>query len=169
MATPQPTGSVTTINGERHLVLIRRFSAPAADIWADLTESVRLERWIGRWEGNPSNGSVDFYMTAEGADVSAEPYTITRCEAPHHFAGNTSSGNSVWHLYFNLEEANGVTTLSFGQKLNPSDNPADIGPGWDYYLDRLTAAREGREVGSVNWDDYYPALSPAYAPAGATS
>lgn len=162
MTTPQPTGSISTIDGALHLVLVRRFNAPATEIWAELTESRLLERWIGRWEGDPASGSVDFYMTAESAEATAERYTIIRCEAPHHFAGDTASESFNWHLYFDLTESAGTTTLSFGQRLNPSDNPAEIGPGWEYYLDRLTAAREGRPVDEVLWDNYYPRLSVAY-------
>lgn len=167
MATPQLTGSITTKDDRRDLVLVRRFNAPAAEIWADMTDSALLERWIGRWEGHPSTGKVDFFMTAESPDAKAEEYTITRCDAPYHFAGNSHMGDAVWHLYFDLEEADGVTTLSFGHLLNPSDNPADVGPGWEYYLDRLTAVREGRAAESVVWDDYYPYLSSFYGADGA--
>ncbi|GAA4361575.1 hypothetical protein [Paeniglutamicibacter cryotolerans] len=68
----------------------------------------------------------------------------------------------MWHLYFDLEEAEGITTPTFGQKLNPSDDPTDICPGCEYYLARLTltAAREGRDAGSIQWDDYYPGFRP---------
>jgi hypothetical protein len=35
-----------------------------------------------------------------------------------------------------------------------------MGPGWDYYLDRLAAARAGRPL--PEWDQYYPAFSSHY-------
>ena len=39
----------------------------------------------------------------------------------------------------------------------------NVGPGWEYYLDRLVAAEAGRSVAEVDWDAYYPALSSSYA------
>ena len=60
------TGTVTKIDGDPHLVILRRFHATADEVWRELTESERLERWIGRWEGDPKTGHVSFFMTAEG-------------------------------------------------------------------------------------------------------
>jgi len=54
------------------------------------------------------------------------------------------------------------TTLTFGQRLNPGEEVGSIGPGWEYYLDRLVAAHDGKDVATVVWDDYYPALKDAY-------
>lgn len=36
----------------------------------------------------------------------------------------------------------------------------DVGPGWEYYLDMLVAAREGEALPS--FDDYYPAQRAHY-------
>ena len=66
------TGTVTDIDGHPNLVLTRTFAAPATEIWRELTQSARLERWIGRWEGDPSTGRVAFFMTSEGEDVAPE-------------------------------------------------------------------------------------------------
>ena len=49
MTVPKPTGRVETRDGERVLVLTRHFTAPIDDVWAAVTESDRLSRWIGRW------------------------------------------------------------------------------------------------------------------------
>jgi len=156
------TGSVIDIGGVPNLVLARRFCAPAREIWRELTDSERLERWIGRWEGDPATGSVRFFMTAEGDDVEAEEYTILECDRPRRFAGDSSQGAGAWHLWFELAETDAVTTLTFGQRLNPGEDVGSIGPGWEYYLDRLVVAQAGDDVGSVSWDDYFPAMQPAY-------
>src|SRR5690606_5905292 len=84
---------------------------------ASRTEPDRLSRWIGYWEGDPSTGAVQFSMTAEGDDPDPEEYRITRCEPPHRFAGVTSTGDDAWHLSFDLDEEDGVTTLTFRQVL----------------------------------------------------
>jgi len=46
--TTSPTGRVIRTSLGRALVLERTFSAPIEDVWASITESARLERWIGR-------------------------------------------------------------------------------------------------------------------------
>jgi len=153
------SGSLRKIDDAPHLVLTRRFAAPAADVWLDLTDSDRLERWIGRWEGDPASGSIVFFMTAEGEDVPGEAYTILECDPPRRFAGDTASG---WRLWFELAESGGETTLTFGQRLSPTDDIGSIGPGWEYYLDRLVAAQAGVDPGSIEWDHYYPVLQGEY-------
>lgn len=160
--TPQVTGSVETIDGERHLVLRRTFRAPAKKVWRDLTDADRLERWIGTWEGDPADGHVMFRMTAEGENVPAETFTIRECDKPRRLVADTAVGEGTWHLWFELKEDEGETVLSFGQRLGAGEDVGSIGPGWEYYLDRLVAAREGRDVAEVDWSAYYPALREEY-------
>ena len=50
-----------------------------------------------------------------------------------------------------------MTTLTLGQRLHDPAEAADMGPGWDYYLDRLAAARAGTP--QPEWETYYPALA----------
>jgi uncharacterized protein YndB with AHSA1/START domain len=162
---PLPRGTVE--NGPRgtELVVTRTFRAPARDVWASLTEPDRLARWIGRWEGDPSTGRVTFFMTAEGDDVEPEECTITRCEPPHRFAADTAVGDDTWHLAFDLDEAGGVTTLTFRQLLGPADDASSVGPGWEYYLDRLVAARDGRDPDELDWEHYLSSLVDHYRQA----
>ena len=38
-----------------------------------------------------------------------------------------------------------------------------VGPGWEYYLDRLVAAETGGDPATVDFDrDYYPAMAEHY-------
>jgi hypothetical protein len=37
-----------------------------------------------------------------------------------------------------------------------------VGPGWEYYLDRMVAAETGADPGALVWDDYYPGLRHHY-------
>lgn len=157
------TGTVTTIDGQPNLVLTRTFGSPAEAVWQTFTDSDRLRAWIGHWEGDPTTGHVSFFMTAEAEDPEPEQYTIVECDRPRRFAGDTSQGSGAWHLWFELDETAGVTTLTFGQRLNPGEDVGSIGPGWEYYLDRAEAAHEGRDASAVVWDDYYPALRDEYA------
>jgi len=157
------TGTVCDIDGKPNLVILRRFRATAEEVWRELTDSASLERWIGRWEGDPASGQVTFFMTAEDPDAAGERCTILECDRPRRFAGDTSAGSGAWHLWFELDEDSpGDTVLTFGQRLNPEDEVGEIGPGWEYYLDRLVAAHAGIDAATVTWTDYFPALQPGY-------
>lgn len=156
-----PTGTVDDGPLGREIQLTRRFHAPIDAVWAAMTESERLERWIGRWEGDPRTGRVDFYMTAEGEDPPAEEYRIEVCEPPRRFSGTTAVGEDRWQLRFELSEQAGVTTLLFAQAM--VDAVGDVGPGWEYYLDRLDAVLRDGDVAAVQWDAYYPAMKDYYS------
>ena len=159
--TPEPRGRLGAGPHGREVLIERHFRAPVGDVWAAMTEPDRLERWIGRWEGDPATGKVTFFMTAEGEDVGGEDLTITECSPPHRFAADTSVGDAVWHLRFELTQEGDVTTLVFAQALG--DDPlASVGPGWEYYVERLARALEGTDAGDVDWDDYYPRMSAYY-------
>ncbi len=39
---------------------------------------------------------------------------------------------------------------------------AGVGPGWDYYLDRMVVAEAGGDVAAVSFDDYHPVFADHY-------
>ena len=165
MTTSGPRGTVTAIDGKPNLVLTRTFAAPIAQVWAMCTDSGRLERWIGRWEGDPTAGAVDFFMTAERPDAAPSRSVIHVCEPPRRLIVETSGDTGGWYLWLELDdsgEGEPGTTLMFGQRLAPEDDISTIGPGWEYYLDRLVAAFEKRDVAAIAFEDYFPALQPYY-------
>ncbi|QJW35694.1 SRPBCC domain-containing protein [Cellulosimicrobium protaetiae] len=162
-----PTGTVERTAGQTDVVLRRSFRATAADLWTSISEPAGLGPWIGTWDGDPASGSVLFTMTAEGA-TEGEECRILRCDPPHRLTVDAVTGESVWHLDLEIvDEAEG-STLVFRQTLGPDDDPANIGPGWEYYLDRLVAARSGHDVSEVVWEEYYPVLAAHYGDAGGT-
>ncbi|WP_457099468.1 SRPBCC domain-containing protein [Microbacterium sp. P5_E9] len=156
------TGTVTDIDGHPNLVLTRTFAARPVVVWRALTESEQLEKWIGGWEGDPTTGQIMFFMTAEADDPVPVEYTILECDPPRRFVGDTAPEAGAWHLWFELVPRGDSTLLIFGQRLNPGEDVGSIGPGWEYYLDRLMAVHQGRDPRAVAWDDYYPAMEPAY-------
>ena len=158
-----PTGRRETRDFGEAVVFDRRFRAPIEDVWASITDSDRLERWVGVWEGDPASGGVVFRMTAEGDDVAPEAVTIYECAPPRllrmRIGGNDGDSGQ---FELTLVESNGVTTLTFAQSAQ-SDHPiADVAPGWEYYLDRLVADHGGADVASVDFDDYYPSMCEHY-------
>ncbi|HEX5944940.1 MAG TPA: hypothetical protein VFY82_01625 [Acidimicrobiales bacterium] len=69
-------------------------------------------------------------------------------------------GRRVRHLEAWLSEHDGTTELRFVHHLDADANAAEVGPGWEYYLDRLVASRAGAPP--PDFDDYYPAQSAYY-------
>ena len=162
MTHTHPSGHRETRDGHDVVVLMRAFPAAVEDVWAAVTEPDRLERWMGTWEGDPANGWVGFRMTAESPEATAERMWIDECDPPRRLATHSSTPYGDWHLALDLEERDGVTTLTFSQRMSDPAVAADVGPGWDYYLDRLVAAETGGDVAAVDFTHYHPADSDYY-------
>lgn len=164
--TPAATGRKEVHAGLEYVVFTRTFRAPIEDVWAAVTEPERLGRWIGTWEGDPTEGHVVFQMGFEG-DVPAERFTIDVCDPPHRLEIITAmpadgEDAETWHLRLHLTEEGGVTTLRFAQDVPRPDMATSVGPGWDYYLDRMVLAEAGGDPATLDFDEYYPALSEHY-------
>ena len=161
-------GERETRGTAQHLVFRRTFAAPLDDVWAACTEPARMERWIGTWSGDPASGEIAFRMTAEGEDVPEEVYLVETCEPPRRFVVRSRDGapfsedgsgpRVAWQHTLELREADGVTTLTFTQAVPDgpvgADMVASVGPGWDYYLDRLVTACEGGDPAQVEFPPY---------------
>ncbi len=167
MSNPSPTGRRRIVGGNTFCEWTRTFNAPIDDVWAAVTEPDRLARWIGTWTGDPADGHVKFQMLFEGDDIPAERFGIDECERPHRLRITTSMPyDSInpehWLLRLDLAEHDGVTTLTFAQDVPDPKMAEGVGPGWDYYLDRLLAAERGDSLESVVFEDYSPAMGAYY-------
>lgn len=158
MTAPHPTGRAVP---PRTVELRRSFDATPEQVWASFTESDRLDRWYGHWEGDPASGSVMLTMV-EAPDDPA-PIVIDRCEPPHALHVTINGGGLTWHLQLRVEPDGDRSTLVFGQVFDGPEMVPDIGAGWEYYLDRLVAAETGGDVDAVDFErDYYPAMAEYY-------
>jgi uncharacterized protein YndB with AHSA1/START domain len=163
--TPRPTGHREQRSFGDAVVFTRSFRAPVDDVWAAVTDSERLQRWIGTWEGDPASGQVIFRMTAEGPDAPPEPLTIHECRPPHLLKATVALGSEPgmsWSWELVLDQRGEMTTLTFAQSVAGSVPVSDVGPGWEYYLDRLVAELDGAAVDAVDFADYYPQMSAYY-------
>ena len=152
---PTPTGRLFG----NDLVLTRTFRAPIEDVWASLTEPERTARWFGPWEGDAAPGRM---IKVQMIHEEGKPWmdmTIDACEPPRRLALSTS-GEHGWRMELELTETAGVTELRFTHHLTSTDGVGDYGPGWEYYLDILVAARD--DLPQPKWDDYYPAMKPHF-------
>lgn len=155
----KPTGRLSHRPDGLYLMLDRLFQAPIEDVWWSVTHPAELEKWIGTYTGSPITGAVKFLMTAED-DAAWEYVSILECDAPHRFSCDFGTGDDAWRLLVHLVEGAHMTTLTLGQRLRTPAEAATVGPGWDYYLDRLIAARAGAPL--PEWEHYYPAHAQYY-------
>ncbi len=67
------------------------------------------------------------------------------------------SPDGDWPLSVTLSESDGVTTLVFVHRLAEPYDATSVGPGWQYYLDRLEAAIHAIPMPEVeDWPTYEP-------------
>ena len=161
--TLEPSGHVETTDSGRQFVLVRTFRASVGDVWASLTEPERLARWYGSMTGEAGPGrTVMITLTAEdGADPA--PAKILECDPPSRLVAEFGTPMGAWRVSLQLTEHQGLTTLTFTHTLPDDLDAADVGPGWEYYADRLEAARDGRPMPDWERDRYQATLGPHYA------
>ena len=102
-------------------------------------------------------------MLFEGEEHAGETMEIRACEPPHRLHLTSHGGEEVWLLELDLTHADGVTTLTFSQPGVTREQVGGVGPGWDYYLDRLVDVETGADPSQRDFDrDYYPATADHY-------
>jgi uncharacterized protein YndB with AHSA1/START domain len=142
------------------LVLSRTFRAPVADVWASVTEPDRTARWFGPWEGDAGPGRTVKVQMAYEEQTPWCDLRIDACEPPSRLAVSMTDDSGTWRLELLLSEVDGGTELKLVQHLDSVAGIGDIGPGWEYYLDMLVAARD--DAPRPSFDDYYPAMKPYF-------
>jgi uncharacterized protein YndB with AHSA1/START domain len=157
---PKPTGQLFRTDTGSDLVLSRTFRASAEDVWASLTEPERTARWFGPWEGDAAPGRTIKVQLAFEEQAPWCDLLIEACEPPQRLALSMTDESGSWRVELLLSETDGSTELRFVHHLSTEDGVGDVGPGWEYYLDMLVAAREGSPT--PDFGDYYPAMKPYF-------
>ncbi|QBS40060.1 SRPBCC family protein [Nocardia sp. CS682] len=158
--TTRPTGRLDRTDGKRDLILTRTYRAPIEDVWASVTESDRTARWFGPWKGEAGPGrKIQVQMALEEGQPWCDA-TIEVCEPPRRLGIITKDDYGTWHLEAELTETDGVTELVFTHHLDPEAKISEVGPGWEYYLDALGAART--DADRPDFEDYYPSMKQYY-------
>src|SRR5262249_34583708 len=156
--TNPPTGRlVPTVDGNE-LVVSRTFRAPIEDVWASVTEPDRTARWFGTWKGDAAPGRMIKVQMGFEDQAPWLDKRIDACDPPRRLALSNESGNMRIELL--LSYTDGLTELQLVHHLDPTDEIGGYGPGWEYYLDMLAAARD--DLPTPSFDDYYPAMKPYY-------
>lgn len=134
----------TTITGSledsgQTLVLRRQFPDSPAVLWAALTDSETLGRWFGTWTGDPTSGTVAVTMNAEPGEAHAQDYTVHRCLPERELSVSSTSDFGTWRLTLRVADHSSGSALEFRHEDIDHSALAQIGPGWEWYLDRLAA------------------------------
>jgi uncharacterized protein YndB with AHSA1/START domain len=158
--TSPPTGRLFPTADGTSLVVSRTFRAPIEDVWASVTEPERTARWFGAWEGDAAPGrTIKMQMAYEDQSPWFD-VRIDVCEPPRRLALSMIEESGNRRVELQLSHTDGRTELQLVHHLDPADGIGEMGPGWEYYLDMLVAAREGTPT--PTFDDYYPAMKPYY-------
>lgn len=155
-----PTGRLLRTADGSDLIVSRTFRAPASDVWASVTEPDRTARWYGRWEGDAAPGRTIKVQMAYEDQAPWFDMRIDACDPPRRLALSATDESGTWRVELLLSETAGRTELQLVHHLETVDGVGEFGPGWEYYLDMLVAARDGSPQPS--FDDYYPAMKPYF-------
>lgn len=159
------------------LVLVRDVPVPRPHIWEHLADPDLLATWFGTYTGDPSTGRIQLTMNAEPGEAAASEYTIHTCDEGELLTVSSAMGEGAWRLSVELADgveksraaaADGQTEPVTRVRLRHHDVPRDmiqhVGPGWEWYLDRLVGAvTAGAIPGMDVWDSHYMSLSEDYA------
>ncbi|GAA3510195.1 SRPBCC domain-containing protein [Dietzia aurantiaca] len=158
MSTPPTASGSLTESGA--VVFTRRLPISREQGWAAVTDPARTARWIGPWSGDPASGTVELTMTVEEGSPTST-VEVRRCEEPVALVVTTGPGG--WVLTVRVAGDDDEAVISLEQDIPDAESAASIGPGWDFYLDRLVEAEAGRDPDALRFDpDYYPDLAGYY-------
>jgi uncharacterized protein YndB with AHSA1/START domain len=158
--TRPPTGRLFRTSAGHDLVITRTFRAPIDDVWASVTEPDRTARWFGAWEGDAGPGRT---IKVQMAFEEGQPWfdvRIDACDPPRRLAVSMGEDAGTWRIQLLLSETPEHTELRLVQHLDTPDFAREVGPGWEYYLDMLVAARDGTP--RPDFADYEPAMKPYF-------
>ena len=161
----KPHGSIQQHRDSSRILITRTVPVPPARLWETFTDPAALAGWIGVLRTDPDTGIRTFSMLEGGQESEPETLDISRCRAPHELEFTTTSKSGGWSMGLVIRAAEGGSEIDFHQVLRQQDDPRNMGPGWEYYLERAIEFTLGADPDSVRWEDFHPALAEAYSPA----
>src|SRR5690606_10957973 len=138
-----------TRTAEGTLELRREITDAPSRIWRYLTDSDYLALWYGSWHGDSDSGTVEVVLLAEDG-APAVQVQILQCDVrARQLTVRLGEEASAWQLELKVEASGTGSRLVFQMPGMEPQQAGSIGPGWDYYLDRLVAAASGTDVSHV--------------------
>ena len=153
-------GQVTEVPEGVRLQFRRSWPDPVEDVWAALTESDRMVRWIGTYEGERAVGGTGTFTMTHEEELVGEPMVIVECVPPHRLVVEWQT-DTGWRVQLDLTREGDSTVLLFTQLFPTGTEVVDYVLGWHWYVDKLDAEVSGRPA-PPHWDTFYAEVGPAY-------
>ena len=156
----QATGRVVRDRSGLELIVERRVPLSADETWQWITSPAKLKKWVGTRRGTPVvGGTFEFTMTAEdGAEATTASLEV--CEPGTRYTVSFGVGAEIWRVTISLADLGSTTALYLKQRLTNARDAGSIGPGWEWYLDRMLAAIAGQPM--PDFDAYLTDQRPYY-------
>lgn len=156
----QPTGRVNRDALGLELIVSRRIPDPAAEVWEWVTAPAQVKQWFGSFRGTPKAGStVTLKMLAEDGTPSVR-MRVLECVPGERYVVESVGMDPVWHITVSVADLGGASRVFLAQRIRTAREAGSVGPGWEYYLDRLIAARDGTPM--PDFSSYFPSQQPYY-------
>ncbi|WP_280468028.1 hypothetical protein [Nocardia cyriacigeorgica] len=124
---------------------LRSFRHPVLEVWAACTEPRQIVRWFGAVTGTGTDLVID---PLDGPIPGPLKVHIERCTAPNELLARVNGSG----LELRLSQVGVVTNLELVRRHVPPVQTTEVGPRWQYLLDRFTAYLEGQPT--PHWLDY---------------
>ena len=170
-------GSLQSVDGVGVVRIEDRYDTAINDLWAALTDPVRLARWYGQVEGDLRQGG-EFHLYLESNDWDGTGH-VEVCEPPRRLLVTTRESDASWRkgrgvppfdetIEATLTADGDQTILVIEVQGMPLDTIAFYGAGWQIHAEALAAYLTGRERGDTEarWDDLVPAYQDLAANIG---
>jgi uncharacterized protein YndB with AHSA1/START domain len=153
---PVPTGHRARHDDQDWVVYTRRIDRPVRTVWEALASAEARARWVGT--SRPlDEGAGEFLFTFEGDDLLPMTYRLDHVE-PGRSAGvslRDPGAERSWRLEVDLFADGDATSLRVEQTIVNAAIAPWVAAGCEFYLDRLVAFLEGRELRGHDYDDYF--------------
>jgi uncharacterized protein YndB with AHSA1/START domain len=161
-------GGLRSANGAGVVRIEERYDTDIDDLWAAITDPIRLARWHGQIEGDLSpGGEFRLYLEADDIDSTGR---VDACEPPRRLVVTTRETDESYRKgqgappfdavkEITLTPDGDQTILVLEVRGMPLDKIAFFGAGWQIHAESLAAYVAGREPEGVEsrWEELVPA------------
>lgn len=151
-------GSLRSADGKGVVRMEDRFDTGIDDLWSALTDSDRLSRWLGEFEGDLRlGGEFRARFFASGWEGTGR---VEECEPPRHLLVLTKDPDEPYDLVIEatLTAHGEQTVLILEERGMPLDHLAAYGAGIQVHVEDLAAhiAGRGRCESQTRWTELLP-------------
>jgi uncharacterized protein YndB with AHSA1/START domain len=160
-------GTLRSADGNGVVRMQDRYDTDIDDLWSALTDPARLDRWLGKIEGDLRvGGEFHRYFHASGAEGIGR---IDVCEPPRRLVLTMDPGKATPQVIEVTLTADGDQTILVAEERGmPLDLLAAYGAGIQVHVEDLAAHVAGHERCDANarWNELTPAYQDLAADIG---